>query len=89
MEIDVRLKQFCFQDADCLVVVEIQCSSWGWPGNDHPNLESDSQTMIHTSAGTILIIVSLMNVFASNANSRIEPAWQRYPKLVRAKQLSF
>ena len=62
LEIDGRLKQFCFLIADCLVVGKSQFSAFGWKyTRNHCNPEGDSQTIeIH--------IISLIDIFASDVS---------------------
>ena len=51
-----QTKQFCFLDADCLVVGERQSSSRRSAGKypvEPPRPEGDIQKLIHTGAGTL------------------------------------
>ena len=57
---DRHHKQFYFLDADCLVVGESQCSSW--------RLARKCPVKPPQPTGTILIIVSLIDIIASDAS---------------------
>ena len=74
-KIDVRLSNFCFLDADCLVVGESQGSSQSFAVKP-TRPKGDSQTYIP--------LQEQLNSFSNNQQfllvspSGFEPAWQRY-----------